>query len=56
MLIYAFDLVLVTVELFLSQGSKVRFPPRISIRPSRGTVGAFMHFTEAIARREMVTE
>ena len=50
MLIYAFDLVLVTVELILSQGSKVRFPPRISIRPSRGTVGAFMHFTGAIAR------
>ena len=45
MLIYAFDLVLVTVELILSQGSKVRFPPWISIRPSRGTVGAFMHFT-----------
>ena len=45
MLIYAFDLVLVTVELILPQGSKVRFPPWISIRPSRGTVGAFMHFT-----------
>ena len=56
MLIYAFDLVLVTVELILSQGSKVRFPPWISIRPSRGTVGAFMHFTGRLPGRRMVAE